>query len=276
MKTLQLIGPVTGLPDRNKQTFNAAARHLRDQGYDVWSPVESPDDLAWHEAMRLCIEEIPRRDALVALAGWEQSLGASLEALVAVALKKPILHLYSLQPIDITELRKILADVLPVYQENPHDIDEADLLLLRYKKQFEQHLHYAPLVRPARDMAHMKDAVQSLGLEAATEWLHYFFNTWIDLDDFAAGNPVPGTFVSCIPKMQQHKAGRSQQDDRPFSTVLKEKGYVIIRRDGIPIRAKECPKSPDHMAMLYQYHETRIWGCSQCRITREETSNEER
>ncbi len=80
-----IAGPMTGLPDLNFPAFHAAAARLRAVGIDAVNPAEiCPDQSAtWSECMRRDIRELVTCDAIVLLAGWEKSRGASLEFLVA-------------------------------------------------------------------------------------------------------------------------------------------------------------------------------------------------
>ena len=112
--TVQLIGPMRGLDDANRPAFHWEAERLRGSGYEVWSPAEMEDTgQPWHALMAPCIAQIPQSDALVALTGWEDSIGATIEAMIAVVLHKPLLEEYHLEPIDVHPLRQQLAAILP-------------------------------------------------------------------------------------------------------------------------------------------------------------------
>ena len=89
-----VAGPMTGLPEWNYPAFNAAARDLRALGFDVSNPVEV-DHAAGHDVnrdgpqshrdyMRRDLPEVLSCDAIVVLAGWENSKGARIEVGVAV------------------------------------------------------------------------------------------------------------------------------------------------------------------------------------------------
>lgn len=270
---LQLIGPMSGIKEANRPAFHQVAKRLRADGYEVWSPAELDDTgKQWNELMQPCIRQIPQSDALVALHGWEDSIGATIEAMIGLVLKKPLLEPYNLDAIDTIPLRQKLAAVLPLHNSAPiqSPADEAQELLTRFQKAYKAALNVPPMIRQARDLPHMKDVVTSLGLDAATEMLHYFFDTWMDLDDFARENPIPGVFASSIPKMQQYQAGNTKQDDRPFSRVMEERGYAIVRRDGIPVRSRKCTGNPEHETILYERNDRCTWGCSECRTTIDE------
>lgn len=84
---LQLIGPMSGLPEFNYPAFNAAAAKLRAAGHEVWNPAESAGGdtgqvRAWY--MRQSLAALQEADMAILLPGWEQSRGARLEVAVAL------------------------------------------------------------------------------------------------------------------------------------------------------------------------------------------------
>ena len=82
---IYLSGPMTGLPELNFPAFNAAARLLRREGFEVVNPAEINPDAAldWHSCMRADIKALCDCDLLALLPGWEASSGAHLELHVA-------------------------------------------------------------------------------------------------------------------------------------------------------------------------------------------------
>lgn len=94
--TYYLSGPMTGLPDYNRPTFNEAATHLRSQGLKVWNPAEEFDSTYIHPRkfyMRKDIEALLKCQAIVMLHGWENSSGARLELEIARELEMNIFFL---------------------------------------------------------------------------------------------------------------------------------------------------------------------------------------
>lgn len=105
-----LAGPMRGLPDYNFPAFHEAAEHLRDIGFDVWSPAEQ--DIArdgfnpetgeglrsFRDYMRRDLPAVLDSDTVVVLPGWHQSQGARLEVRVAYACGIPVLRYPDLQP----------------------------------------------------------------------------------------------------------------------------------------------------------------------------------
>lgn len=93
--TLYLSGPMSGLPNYNYPTFEAAAGHFRSQGLEVYSPHEvegSGEDVAsgnvkpWAYYMTKALIMQLKCDAWVGLPGWTQSKGAKREFDLAVDL----------------------------------------------------------------------------------------------------------------------------------------------------------------------------------------------
>lgn len=115
---------MSGIPEYNAPQFRAAAACLRDQGYDVVSPVEldeaegldyatlgdiTPGDEAWSQFLARDIQCIARDDidTVVALQGWQDSRGASLEVATAWGLGKEVLRYPELTPIGSDEVRVV-------------------------------------------------------------------------------------------------------------------------------------------------------------------------
>lgn len=101
MARLYIIGPVTGIEDRNELAFLIARDRLDSDGYDSEIPHEFIRANATHEwAMLVSINHLTRfdpmphkeppdyelrYDGVALLDGWEQSEGARLEKQVAEA-----------------------------------------------------------------------------------------------------------------------------------------------------------------------------------------------
>ena len=89
MKRVYVSGPMTGYPNNNFPAFQEAANDLRGMGYSVCSPAETDVHLGigalTHEQyLRFDFERVLEADFVVALPGWEDSLGSLSEILVAV------------------------------------------------------------------------------------------------------------------------------------------------------------------------------------------------
>lgn len=83
-----VAGPMTGLPDFNFPAFHAAAKALRDRGFEVENPAENeaPPCGSWLAYMRMAVVQVSKVDTLVLLPGWEKSKGARVEFNLAVGL----------------------------------------------------------------------------------------------------------------------------------------------------------------------------------------------
>jgi hypothetical protein len=94
MPSIYIAGPMTGYPEFNFPAFDAARDNL-ERDWNVISPADMDRELgfdpAWddvtseflRDAMRRDIDAVMHVDALYALAGWEQSKGASAEVALA-------------------------------------------------------------------------------------------------------------------------------------------------------------------------------------------------
>ena len=90
-KTIYIAGPMAGLPDDNFPAFFEAEKRLANDG---WTPINPArfnyvfgSDLTKRLLDAICESEraaIPHLDAIYLLKGWEASLGARRELLVAL------------------------------------------------------------------------------------------------------------------------------------------------------------------------------------------------
>lgn len=105
---LYLAGPMRGIPEYNFPAFHAAAKSLREQGHEVWSPAERDlqqdgFDPAKDKAhpiryyMRYDLPAVLESDAVAVLPGWENSTGAKLEVHVARVCDIPVLRADTLE-----------------------------------------------------------------------------------------------------------------------------------------------------------------------------------
>ena len=91
MAKIYIAGPISGLPNFNRDAFNAEAHRLLGLGYVALNPAILPDGLEQHEYMAICIEMVKMADQLVMLPGWERSAGARAEHALAIKLGKAII-----------------------------------------------------------------------------------------------------------------------------------------------------------------------------------------
>ena len=85
-----IAGPMTGYPDYNRRSFNAAARILSQNGEIVLNPAILPEGMKHHEYMTICLAMVEVCDMVALLPGWEKSKGACMEIIRAFDLDKEI------------------------------------------------------------------------------------------------------------------------------------------------------------------------------------------
>lgn len=91
MAKIYIAGPISGLPNFNRDAFNAEAHRLLGLGHVALNPAILPDGLEQHEYMAICIEMVKMADQLVMLPGWERSAGARAEHALVIKLGKAII-----------------------------------------------------------------------------------------------------------------------------------------------------------------------------------------
>ena len=87
LKKVYVSGPMTGKKENNFPAFDAATTRLQQLGYAVCSPADTDKylgQLTHEQYLRFDFERILEADFLIALPGWEQSMGALSELLMAV------------------------------------------------------------------------------------------------------------------------------------------------------------------------------------------------
>ncbi len=90
---LYVAGPMTGYPECNYPAFMAASWKLRNAGFRVWNPAERVDSkTARHyvDLLRDDLKGLLECDGLAVLPGWEFSIGARNEVMVAGVLRMPV------------------------------------------------------------------------------------------------------------------------------------------------------------------------------------------
>jgi hypothetical protein len=99
---VQLVGPMTGLPNFNYDTFDAVEQHIRDNGLCIEAtsgiaafgvePVNPANsfgrrqDLPRHRYLASSLKQVGMADAICLLPGWADSEGARLEVAYALEL----------------------------------------------------------------------------------------------------------------------------------------------------------------------------------------------
>lgn len=92
-----LSGPITGMPNLNREAFLEEQARLWVEGCDVFSPLSVPrlteeqvvylsEERQWVYYMKQCIKALLACESVRFLPGWQNSRGACLEHKIAVAL----------------------------------------------------------------------------------------------------------------------------------------------------------------------------------------------
>jgi nucleoside 2-deoxyribosyltransferase len=93
-----ILGPMTGYPKENVPMFQKAATRLRKMKFtvccppelDLLFPVVGKGEARWRACMRRDLRLMVDCDLAVALPGWRQSRGATLETCVLGQLSVPV------------------------------------------------------------------------------------------------------------------------------------------------------------------------------------------
>lgn len=88
---IYIAGPMSGLPDFNRASFNHAHVFLGAKGHVVLNPALLPDGLTQAEYMDICLSMLRCADAIYMLEGWEHSAGARAENALAEKLEIEII-----------------------------------------------------------------------------------------------------------------------------------------------------------------------------------------
>jgi hypothetical protein len=97
METVYISGPMSGLEAFNYPAFHAADLALQERGHATINPAATgPADAAklnrqpdWHDYMVSAISRMRDATAICFLAGWRNSPGARIEAIVAEKMHLP-------------------------------------------------------------------------------------------------------------------------------------------------------------------------------------------
>lgn len=90
-KIVYIAGPMSGLPNYNREAFFREAEKLRQLGAIVLNPAHAPDGLRSHDSyMRIALAMLGEADCMVVLPNWKNSKGVAMEMDFAARHKKPI------------------------------------------------------------------------------------------------------------------------------------------------------------------------------------------
>lgn len=91
-KVIYIAGPMTGLPNYNREAFFKKAMGLRHEGYTVLTPSMLPAGLSDASYMDICLAMVRSAEAIYMLSGWDSSAGAVAEHALASKLALTIIY----------------------------------------------------------------------------------------------------------------------------------------------------------------------------------------
>lgn len=95
-----LSGPMSGLPNENRDAFAAASEKLSSRGFLVFDPAAK--EVGTREGnIRMDVEAVLNSDMIAVLPGWQGSAGARLEVQLGNELGLPIVSADDLAPVDL-------------------------------------------------------------------------------------------------------------------------------------------------------------------------------
>ena len=129
-KRIYIAGPMTGHVEHNYPAFGAAAERFRQAGWQVVNPADNFEgrmDLPRETYLRADVALLVDCDAIALLPGWEESLGAKMEYMLARAFGMKVLDAETLHPLTDTPVPTVGLHWLRVVREAPGEsvLDEA-------------------------------------------------------------------------------------------------------------------------------------------------------
>jgi hypothetical protein len=85
MNRIYVSGPMTGVPEFNAPAFDMAYRDLMTEGYAPVLPVPFVDGKSYEEYLRDDLKLLLDCDGIYMLPNWQESKGAKIEHMVALA-----------------------------------------------------------------------------------------------------------------------------------------------------------------------------------------------
>lgn len=90
VRKLYVSGPMTGYPECNYPAFRAAARQLREAGYEPADPSTVSNEGHYTDILRRDLRLLMECDGVALLGTWWESTGARLEIQIAGVLRMPV------------------------------------------------------------------------------------------------------------------------------------------------------------------------------------------
>ena len=111
---IYISGQMTGTGVEQQKRFHDVAESLREGGYSVCNPYETSEilgELEHPQYLRFDFQRVLEADFIIALTGWEKSLGARAELHMALNMGLPVWesegvdddHLGQLSLVDVTQ-----------------------------------------------------------------------------------------------------------------------------------------------------------------------------
>lgn len=99
MNKIYISGPVTGMPNKNREDFNRATNIWEYAGFEAINPLdcEHNDGKTWAECVRHDLEKLLKCQSIAMLPGWDKSRGAKLEHYIATELGMSVYSAFSLE-----------------------------------------------------------------------------------------------------------------------------------------------------------------------------------
>ena len=85
MKKIYVSGPMTGIKDFNIPAFVNAANTLKEAGFEPVIPVRYVEGKLYEDYLKDDLRELLDCDGIFMLPGWQDSKGAKIEHMVALA-----------------------------------------------------------------------------------------------------------------------------------------------------------------------------------------------
>lgn len=84
MPIFYIAGPMTGLPNFNRESFHDMAKHIEAEGMTALNPATLPDGLTKAQYMDICLAMLRCATHIIMLEGWQKSEGAKIERALAI------------------------------------------------------------------------------------------------------------------------------------------------------------------------------------------------
>ncbi|AUM58698.1 hypothetical protein phiP47_070 [Plesiomonas phage phiP4-7] len=91
-KKIYIAGPMTGLPNFNREAFHEMAELIKCSGDIPLNPAHLPDGMSQFDYMTICVSMVQVADCVIMLKDWLKSEGARIEHDLAKKCGKEIIY----------------------------------------------------------------------------------------------------------------------------------------------------------------------------------------